>query len=159
MAGENVIAQPKMTEVVTLERLTDQIEWYCEKSRRNQKMFKLLKLVTIISASVIPVLTTINEGYCTRVAAGLGVLIAILEAVQQLNLYQGNWSNYRATSEVLKHEKYLYLAQAGIYKIAEGRATLLAERLETLIAQEESKWMNLYAEGPQTHSRAAADRP
>ena len=106
------------------------------------------------------VLTTINEGYCTRVAAGLGVLIAILEAVQQLNQYQGNWSNYRATSEVLKHEKYLVSGPSwNLQDSGRSGDVCLAERLETLIAQEESKWMNLYAEGPQTHSRAAADRP
>ena len=46
---------------------------------------------------------------------------------------------YRSTAEALKHERYLYLAQAGPYA-DDDRRRQLAERLEGLITQEHAKW-------------------
>jgi hypothetical protein len=45
------------------------------------------------------------------IVGGLGVLIAVLEGLQQLNQYHANWIAYRSTNEALKHEKFLFLAK------------------------------------------------
>jgi hypothetical protein len=129
------------TERVTLERVEDQINWYAAKSKLNQRRFKVLKAVTIISAAVIPVLTTAHIGHGSEIVAALGVLIAVVEGLQQMNQYQTNWTSYRLTGEALKHEKFLYFAKAGPYAGAENPAALLAERVESLISQEEFKWI------------------
>jgi len=50
---------------------------------------------------------------------------------------------YRSTCEYLKHGKYLFLASAGPYRNAENPATLLAERIETLVSQEHAKWISV----------------
>jgi hypothetical protein len=142
--------QPKQTpEEVTLARLDDQITWYSQKSKLNQRRFKVMKGITIASAATIPVLTTapIPEG--THIAAGLGVLIAIMEGLQQMNQYNSNWTSYRSTSEALKHEKYLYLAKAGPYLSAQNPPVMLAERIESLISQEGSKWLTVQSQKPQ----------
>jgi hypothetical protein len=127
-------------EQVTLARLDDQISWYSRKSGTNQRRFKVLKATTIISAALIPVATTAGGLAGARVAAGLGVLIAIVEGLQQMNQYYANWSAYRATAEALKHEKFLYLAQAGAYANPATARNVLAERIETLISEENAKW-------------------
>jgi Protein of unknown function (DUF4231) len=46
---------------------------------------------------------------------------------------------YRSTAEALKHEKYLFLTDAGPYASAD-RLRVLAERIECLISQEHAKW-------------------
>jgi hypothetical protein len=46
---------------------------------------------------------------------------------------------YRSTAEALKHEKYLFLSQAGPYTGPE-RLRVLAERVEGLVSQEHAKW-------------------
>ncbi|HWF45463.1 MAG TPA: DUF4231 domain-containing protein [Bryobacteraceae bacterium] len=130
-------------EQVTLARLDDQITWYSHKSALNQRRYKILKVVTIASAAVIPVVTTAGIPYGSSIAAGLGVLIAITEGVQQLNQYNANWTSYRTTSEALKHEKFLYLAKAGPYRSAENPSASLAERIEALVSQEGSKWLTV----------------
>ena len=92
-------------------------------------------------ASVFP----IPEPQFKWVTAILGLLVLIIEAVQQLNQDQQNWIAYRSTCEALKHEKYLYLAVAGPYANAENRETriaLLADRIEGLISQEHAKWVS-----------------
>jgi hypothetical protein len=148
--------QVKQTpEEVTLARLDDQIDWYSRKSSLNQRRFKLMKGVTIASAAAIPVLTTTTIPYGRYIAAGLGVLIAIMEGLQQLNQYNSNWASYRATSEALKHEKFLYLEKAGPYLAAQNPQALLAERVESLISQEGSKWLTVQSQKPQNENPAA----
>lgn len=123
---------------VTLDHLQDQIEWYDRKSGYNQKAFKYLKICAILAAALVPVAAKI-EGL-SSVTAGLGVIIVILEGLQQLNQYHSNWIAYRSTCEALKHEKFLYLAKAGMYAAANDPHALLAERIESLVSQEHAKW-------------------
>jgi hypothetical protein len=136
------------SEQVTLGRLDDQIAWYGRKSSVNQRRFKSMKAITIVSAAIIPVLSTSGVSHGGDIAAGLGVLIAVIEGLQQLNQYHASWTNYRSTGESLKHEKYLYLAKAGLYRAPDNSQLLLAERVETLISQEGSKWLNLHIDKP-----------
>jgi hypothetical protein len=148
--------QVKQTpEEVTLTRLEDQIDWYSRKSSLNHGRFKLMKGVTIASAAAIPVLTTTTIPYGRYIAAGLGVLIAVMEGLQQLNQYNSNWTSYRATSEALKHEKFLYLEKAGPYLTAQNPQAMLAERVESLISQEGAKWLTVQSQKPQDENPAA----
>ncbi len=101
------------SEQVTLDRLSTQIDWYDCTSGINKRLYKSLKTVTLVAAAVIPVLTTSTVAHGNQFAAALGVLITVLESIQQMNHYQANWIAYRATAESLKHEKYLYLAGRG----------------------------------------------
>ncbi len=123
---------------VTLDRLQDQIEWYDRKSGYNKKAFTYLKISTIAAAALVPVLASI--GKIALATSGLGVLIVVLEGFQQVFQFQANWISYRSTSEALKHEKFLYLASAGSYSGARDAHALLAERVEALVSQEQSKW-------------------
>ena len=127
----------------TLERLEDQIGWYDRKSRYNRRMYKWLKGVEIIAAGVVPLSAGLHLP--APLTGSLGVLIAVLEALLQLNQYFQNGVSYRATCDALKHEKYLYLAAAGAYA-TEDRAhahAKLAERIESLVSQENSQWTAL----------------
>ena len=90
----------------------------------------------------------------TWVAGGLGALIVVLESVQQLFQFHSNWTHYRSTSESLKHEKYLYLAQAGSYATAANPEALLAERVEGRVSQEHATWASEQSQGQgQGHSK------
>lgn len=136
----------------TFERLEDQISWYDRKSGFNQRRYKVLKVVTIVSAALVPVasLMQLNRLY----AAALGIIIVMAEGIQQLNQYQSNWIAYRSTCESLKHEKYLYLAQAGPYQGVAAPVTALAERIEGLVSQEHAKWVSAQSEaGKRQQSR------
>ena len=126
-------------ELPAFARLEDEIGWYDRRSRYSQQTFKILKLWTIVIASLVPLLTTFGV-HDARVLASLTASIAVVEAVQQLNQYQTNWILYRSTCEALKHEKYLYLSTAGPYSTASDRKVLLAERVEGLVSQEHAKW-------------------
>jgi hypothetical protein len=121
----------------TWERLEDQIGWYDRKSGMNQRSYKWLKLLEIAVAAVLPVVAAVHSP--VGLTGGLAALIVVLEGVQHLYQFQEHWITYRSTAEALKHERYLYLAEAGPYA-GDNRHRQLAERLEGLISQEHAKW-------------------
>jgi len=128
----------------TMERLEDQIAWYDRKSLTNQRYYKRIKVVEISAAALIPFLSAFKLAQMLLwVSGGLGVLITVLEGMLHLNQYQQNWISYRSTCESLKHEKYVYLGKAAPYAGAADPHALLAERIESLVSQEHSKWASV----------------
>ena len=119
------------------ERLEDQLAWYDAKSSSCQRAFKRGKLVQLLVAAAVPVLAALSVP--AAVTASVAAVVVVLEGVQQLYQWQTNWVLYRSTAEALKHEHYLYLAQAGPYT-GEDRDRVLAERVEGLVSQEHAKW-------------------
>jgi Protein of unknown function (DUF4231) len=128
---------PPAPEDPTWERLEDQIGWYDRKSGDNQRRYKWLKLLELAVAAALPVVAGIHSP--VWVTGGLAAVIVVLEGAQHLYQFQEHWITYRSTAEALKHERYLYLAEAGPY-VGEDRRRQLAERLEGLISQEHAKW-------------------
>jgi hypothetical protein len=121
-------------------RVSEQIEWYDRRSRSNQRWFKRLKVCQIVTAAAIPVGASVSAPIW--LVGGGGALIVVLEGLQQLQQYQQNWTNYRATCERLKHEQFLYLAHAGPYAAESDPNVLLAERVESLVSQEHAAWVS-----------------
>lgn len=121
-------------------RVRDQISWYDAKSQLNQRWFKRLKICQIVTAAAIPVAAAVSAPIWL-VGAG-GAFIVVLEGLQQLQQYQQNWTTFRATCERLKHEQFLFMAQAGPYAAAANPEALLAERVEGLVSQEHASWVS-----------------
>jgi hypothetical protein len=122
------------------ERLEDQIAWYDRKANENQRWFKRLKILQIVTAAGIPVAAAASGP--AWLTGGGGAFIVIVEGLQQLQQYQQHWNTYRSTCERLKHDKYLYLAKAGPYSAAPRPEALLAERVEGLVSQEHAAWVS-----------------
>jgi hypothetical protein len=139
----------------TLERLEDQIGWYDRKSRYAQRWFKSLKIVQLVTAGLVPVAAVFVTTGLEKVTAVLGLVILIVEGLQQLNQYQTNWISYRSTCEALRHEKYLFLARAGPYASVEHPLVLLADRIEGLISQEHAKWISAQQQTGKSEKAAA----
>jgi hypothetical protein len=100
-------------------------------------------------------LPALVSGWFTGIA---GILIAFLEAIQQMNQYSTLWLMYRSTAERLKHERYLLLAQAGPYRGLSTNEALvgLAERVEEHVSSEHANWFN---EGKRKLSNPNKDEP
>jgi hypothetical protein len=132
---------------VAWERLEDELAWYDQKSSTCQRVFKQTKLLQIVVAAAVPVLAALSAP--AALTASVAAVVVVLEGAQQLYQWQTNWVLYRATAESLKHERYLYLAEAGPYTGAD-RHRVLAERVEGLVSQEHAKW---------TEARSHANEP
>ena len=141
------------TSDVVIERLEDQIKWYDRESARSKRLFKRLKTATLAISVSIPLSAAFATKYplYTGVITGvMGASIALLEGLQQLNQYHQNWITFRSTAEALKHEKFLFLSTAGPYAAASNPTALLAERVESLVSQENAKWTATQEQTPKT---------
>ena len=136
----------------TWTRLEDQIEWYDYRGTAAQRAYKRLKVIQVVLAAFIPFLAGFQDNLAAmldpRLAlapavaiALLGVAVIVVEGLEHLNQYHQNWLGFRATCEALKHEKFLFLADAGPYGDIEDKRALLAERIEELIGKEHAQWV------------------
>jgi len=125
-------------------RLQHQLDWYEHKSQYCQNRYKRLKIAQVALAVLIPATSLLPSDAAKWASSIAGVLIAVLEAVQQINQYATLWVTYRATAERLKHEKYLFLSAAGPYKgLPEpDRLVALAERVEEHVSAEHANWIS-----------------
>lgn len=123
------------------QRLSDQIDWYSKKSGINQTRYKRLRLVEIISASLIPFLSGMGTQipYGQWVVGLLGVAIALSMAINTFLKHQENWIQYRATCEHLKREQFLFSTKSAPYNDENAFHTLVL-RAEALMSQEVSTW-------------------
>jgi Protein of unknown function (DUF4231) len=140
---------PNLTPDPIIERLEDQIGWYDLKSRSNMRWYKRLKISEIASAAIIPMLAASQIRQAAIATGVLGIVVTVFEGMLQLNQFHENWIRYRSTCESLKHEKYIYLANAGPYANADKPRALLAERVESLVSQEHAKWATVQQQEPQ----------
>ena len=124
-------------------RLEDQIDWFDRKSQSHQVWYRRLKIVSIGSAALVPLVSSLGEH---GVLAGLlGVLVVIMEGLQHINQHHENWIRYRATCENLRHEKYLYLERAAHYAgLGDSAARRrLAAQVESILSYEGREWQKV----------------
>jgi len=122
------------------QRLDNQIKWYSKKSSQYKVWHNGLRLIEIVAAAIIPLLSGMdNLLYSNWIIGGLGMLIAITAATGSLFKFHENWIQYRATSEALKHEKYLFLGGSAPYD-GDNAFQVLVQRVEQLISKENSNW-------------------
>ena len=124
------------------ERLDDQITWYDKKSSWNHMWFTRLRAAEILFSVTVPFLISLIEGDGTvlkLIAGVMGIMVALIAGLVTLFRFQENWIEYRATAEILKHEKYLYLTQSAPYN-GNNAFHLLVETVESAISKETTGW-------------------
>lgn len=127
------------------ERLEPQIDWYDSKSLRNQRIFKRLRMVEIVAAALIPLISGAMlsdprfQLISAIIIALLGVTIAITAGFLSLGQHQEHWIEYRTTCESLKKEKFLFQTGVEPYN-GETAFALLVQRVETLVSKENTNW-------------------
>jgi hypothetical protein len=140
----------------TWTRLEDQIAWYERSGDVAQRAYTRLKVLQVVLVALIPFLAGFQDNLAAMLdpnwallpaisIALVGVAVVVLEGLQHLNQYHQNWLSYRSTSEALKHEEFLFLADAGAYGDTEDKRAHLAERIEELIGKEHAQWMSVRA--------------
>ena len=135
------------------ERYNNQVKWYDEKSKLNQKIYKFLQLIIIIFAGITPILVLQREYYINIIAAVLAIIVAISVGSQKAFNYQENWINYRTTCEVLKKEYFFYTNKVQGYENAANPEGLFIERVESIISKENVYWIATYKKKPEGENK------
>lgn len=124
-------------------RLDNQIDWYDTKSQHHQRWYKILKYTEVALGFLIPLLS-IGKPRCFELLSAIcagGMLLC--ESFISISKHRDNWIDYRRTTESLRHEKYMFLTNTGVYKNENDSFALLVERCETIISSENINWANL----------------
>lgn len=123
-------------------RIDDQITWYSNKASTNKLLNHWSKGLIIVFSATIPLVAGLDfPSLFKNVLLGiLGSLIAILSGLSGLLKFQEKWSEYRTTSETLKHEKILFQTKTGPYSEEEEPFKILVTRIENLVSKEHSAW-------------------
>lgn len=126
------------------ERLDDQISWYSTKGAQNQKRYKWLRIIEIISAALIPFIAGMGDkvSFGNWIVGILGMIVAVTAGLITLHKNHELWIQYRTTCENLKHEKYLYITSTNPYN-NDTSFNELVSRVEGLISKENSTWRQI----------------
>ena len=140
------------------DRYENQIAWYDRKAARNQATYKWMQWPLLVLAAITPILIELDLDPLGWVqwATLTSAVVAILTAALKTFNYQENWINYRTTCETLRKEKYFYDAGLGDYGSAKDKEALFVDRVESLIARENTMWVS--AQKAETTSEKAATR-
>ena len=123
-------------------RIDDQITWYSHKAKTNKLLNHWTKGLIIVFSATIPLVAGFE--FCSKIKnvilGVLGSLIAILSGLSALLKFQEKWTEYRTTSETLKHEKILFQTKTSPYSEEVEPFKILVTRTENLVSKEHSAW-------------------
>lgn len=127
------------------ERVDGQIKWHSEKSKKYQACYKKLQIAQMILSSSTPLLSGFfMQWKCTPFLVALvGLIITIISGFLTLNRYHEKWIEYRATCELLKREKYLYLMQVPPYGCNKNSEEVFVSNIESILYAENNNWKEI----------------
>ncbi len=134
-------------------RVDQYISWYDSKAVKMKSYYMNLRIVSAVSAVLIPIINNINIelSVCvihissSALVTVLGALVAILIALEGVLRHREQWKNYRTTEQYLQTQKQLFVHKVGDYlKIDEAAAfKLFVNRIERAIAEENAITLNV----------------
>ncbi|MFK7855056.1 MAG: DUF4231 domain-containing protein [Granulosicoccus sp.] len=132
--------EPLSPEKYLAERVDDQLDWYNQKSTTNKNLYMRLQCFSLVAGSLIPLIALSFDTVEARIAVAIiGALTAIVSGLLSLFQYRDLWVDYRSTAELLKREKYLFLAKAAPYD-ASSAFPVFVNNVESILLSENSQW-------------------
>jgi len=130
------------------ERVEGQLVYYEKAASRAKRTYILFQSTIIVLAVIVPVLVNVQPmSVGLRVLTTvMSLLLAILSGLLSFRKYGELWLSYRATEELLKQEKYLFLTQAGRYADSQSPFKDFATTIEGIISGEHSKFIAMIEE-------------
>ena len=126
------------------DRFDPQRKYYSENSTKYQRNYKVIRIIQIILAASLPfaIAYITADTVWLKIGTGLiGVAIAVLQGIQTLYKWQEKGIEYRKASESMKHEKWLFQAQSGVYDQNATPLRTFVERVEGIIGEENKSWV------------------
>lgn len=148
----NLISQIK--EETIKFRLENILKWYVIKSKQHKFFYYLFTIISLITASIIPIITTIYPMECNQVVVSL-LSIAASMSISICNIFslKENWTRYRRCAELLKSESVYYINKKGVYSHAKDANELFIDRIEKLTTGENIEWHSITSSNTRTNNQ------
>ena len=137
------------TEEYMSSRVDDQLRYYENKAGQAKKKHYRMQVLIIMLGVIVPVVINLpQELFRTDVVyrvviTSLSVLLGVLSGLAGFFNFGDNWLSFRATEEMLKQEKYLFLTKSGIYLKNENAFEHFVSRIETILASERKEFRTI----------------
>lgn len=147
------------------DRVEDQLTYFDANAMKNQKYFRLIKTIQIVSnitTSILIGLAFIYSTYITELAlAAFFSSIVVLATYQweEFQNYGAKWEKFRLVAENLKSEKFLFLTGSAQYKNLDkvNSCLIFVERIENIIKNTDISYFSLLVEpGQRIEKRLSA---
>ena len=147
------------------DRIDQYCNWYDAKAIKSKAKYQNGRMLSAISAVLIPVITNIDLSatisdvqidFGDVIVSVLGVTVALLVALEGVFHHREQWQNSRSTAEYLKTQKVLFEHKAEDYEgLDEDKAfTQLVNRIEKAIAEENAVTLNVLTRSEQSDKSA-----
>ena len=149
-------------------RVQGQIDYFNAKSGQAQKDYKNMRKREFILSALIPVIVTfssmgvakdlvfftvgakngiggseVNLDLIFQIAAALmGIYMAVLNKVVDLEDYFKRWKDFRVNSEALEHEKHLFMTRSADYDDEDEVESfnMFVDKIESILANDVQRW-------------------
>lgn len=125
-------------------RYIDQLNYYEDKSGKNQKKYKFFQWALIILSTLTTILAALpkeQQYWIQYVIIFTAALVTIITSALKTFQYQELWVTYRSTIEQLKPEIYYYTFNVGDYgQTGVDKETLFVTRVEGILGKEHDAW-------------------
>ena len=133
-------------------RLIAQIRWYSAKSRKEQKHYKQLSVVSIIVTAIIPIFTLLLDFDCINTFAKIVIAVlsscaSVITGINTLYKHKELWVQYRTNCELLKSVLHRFYTQSDEFngKTEEEAFKILVSSCEQYFVKEFDNWNNIYS--------------
>ena len=139
------------------DRVDDQINYYESAASIAKRKYNWMQSFIIVFGLLVPVIVnlpfewelngrTVNvTGLIQLIVTILSLSLAILTGLLNFKKYGELWLSYRMTEELLKHQKFLFLARSGKYAGTDSFDEFV-QTIESLISSEHNKFHSLIQE-------------
>lgn len=122
------------------ERIGYHVQWYNTKAVSNRVQYHFWQTLAIVSAALVPILSTLNSDNGFLIAS-MGGASALCAGLLSLFKYQENWVKFRAACEDLRSHLAQYKIATGTYEDRGAAFKILAENCERIISAERGQWV------------------
>jgi len=129
------------------DRFQDQRNYYDKKATRYQRKWLAFSIIIVLLSPVpLVVLSFVELPMVAKlIILGTSYAATVLGSLLSLLKYRELWISYRTTEQEMLKEYYQYKTCTGAYsgiQNKEERFRLFVERIEGIMAQERSKWLD-----------------
>ncbi|MDA1052310.1 MAG: DUF4231 domain-containing protein [Planctomycetota bacterium] len=150
---ENTPIQMGVEDYLT-SRVDEQLKYYSAAATRAKKMHTRAHALIIGFGAAVPVVVNLPSAIGATdislavklVATLMSLAVAILTGLVNFRKFGELWLTFRATEELLKQEKFLFITRAADYQDEAQAFSLFVQRVEQAISSEHSKFRSLIEE-------------